>query len=318
MNINRRSNPVVTRWRRLSVVILVVLILAVGTFAQTPVRRNGKIAFTSDRDGNREIYVMDADGTNQVRLTNNGILDDHARWSPDGKKIAFLSQRPTSEFAIFIMDADGTGRTEVTSVNHQLIGNQWFGWDGWSMSWSPDGRSIAFQDGPLNGSTIMIVNADGSNRRNLTAGIGPAWSPDGSKILFLGGPSGIATIRPNGTDLQPISLVLPGYPLVAVAPDWSPDGTKIAVTGNDSANGVIFVANADGSNPQLSVGECANFARLAPNGCSGTQLPDWSPDGRKIAFVNSGIQSGTEIYAADLVTSDSVRLSNSGGYQLQP
>src|SRR5437588_4855484 len=64
---------------------------------------NGKIAFTSDRDGNREIYVMNADGTNQFRLTNNSVVDDHPNWSPDGTKIAFVSQRPSGGFAIFTM-----------------------------------------------------------------------------------------------------------------------------------------------------------------------------------------------------------------------
>src|SRR5215204_7094858 len=76
---------------------------------------NGKIAFTSDRDGNTEIYVMDADGTNQTRITNNNIVDDHPMWSPDGMKLAFVSQREAGGFAIFQMNVDGTNRNEITS-----------------------------------------------------------------------------------------------------------------------------------------------------------------------------------------------------------
>jgi Tol biopolymer transport system component len=79
-------------------------------------RANGKIAFTSDRDGNREIYVMNADGTNQVRLTNNSVVDDHPTWSPDGTKIAFVSERISGGFAIFVMNADGTNKVEVTPL----------------------------------------------------------------------------------------------------------------------------------------------------------------------------------------------------------
>ena len=73
---------------------------------------NGKIAFTSTRDGNSEIYVMNADGSGQVRLTNNTIYDHYPAWSPDGKKIAFTkSENGTS--SVFIMNADGSGQMEI-------------------------------------------------------------------------------------------------------------------------------------------------------------------------------------------------------------
>ncbi len=84
-------------------------------------RRNGRIAYTSDRDGNREIYAMNADGSSEVRVTNNLLFDDHPTWSPDGQKIAILSQRASGEFAIFAMNGDGPGRTEITPVNYQPL-----------------------------------------------------------------------------------------------------------------------------------------------------------------------------------------------------
>ena len=76
---------------------------------------NGKIAFTSDRDGNREIYLMNSDGTNQVRLTNNPGIDDFPEWSPDGSRLAFLSQASGRD-VIKLMNADGTGQTVLTPV----------------------------------------------------------------------------------------------------------------------------------------------------------------------------------------------------------
>src|SRR5436190_10123706 len=94
-----------------------LLILVFGITAHAGnLHRNGKIAFTSDRDGNREIYVMNADGTNQTRLTNNAIVDDYPAWSPNGTKIAFASQKPSGDYAIFRMDADGTNRVEITPL----------------------------------------------------------------------------------------------------------------------------------------------------------------------------------------------------------
>src|SRR2546427_10970660 len=129
-----------------STCLALILFGAVMTFAQTPgIRANGKIAFTSDRDGNLEIYLMNPDGTNQTRLTNNSIVDDHPMWSPDGTKLAFVSQREAGGFAIFQMNMDGTNRVEITPLSN-FVNATPYGGVGFSMIWSSDGRKIAFSD----------------------------------------------------------------------------------------------------------------------------------------------------------------------------
>src|SRR5262249_37103884 len=100
---------------RHSILILVSLVLlgsAVTSTAQT-LHRNGKIAFSSDRDGNSEIYTMNPDGSNQVRLTNNPGVDTYPTWSPDGRMIAFISQTPSGDVAIFRMNEDGANKTQI-------------------------------------------------------------------------------------------------------------------------------------------------------------------------------------------------------------
>src|SRR5262245_25480245 len=150
------------RIRGQSVLTLLWLVL-LGSMCIAPaqtVRRNGKIAFASDRDGNLEIYTMDADGSNQVRLTNNAGLDTYPTWSPDGRMIAFISQTPAGDRAVFRMNEDGTNKVLITPIRSSPA----------LLSWSPDGGRIAFQDKDpeLPETHIFVVNVDGSNRRNLT------------------------------------------------------------------------------------------------------------------------------------------------------
>ena len=120
---------------------------------------NGKIAFVSVRDGNREIYLMNADGSGQTNLTNDQAEDDDPAWSPDGSKIAFSSNR-SGTFDIYVMNADGTGVTQVASG---AGGNA-------SPRWSPSGTKIAFTSNRDGRSHIYVMNADGSAVTMLTSG----------------------------------------------------------------------------------------------------------------------------------------------------
>src|SRR5438132_723930 len=140
--------------------------------AITAIVADGQIAFTSIRDGNREIYLMHADGTSQVNLTNNAADDEWPVWSPDGSRILFGSTRDGG--SVYEMNADGSGVTQLTTMGTAF-----------DPAWSPDGTKIAFDDG----NEIYVINADGSGLRNITNDPAhfdgtPVWSPDGSKIAF--------------------------------------------------------------------------------------------------------------------------------------
>jgi Tol biopolymer transport system component len=158
-----------------------VTILSSGGFTMLPLLANQfsasatfsgeegtKIAFTSDRDVNKEIYVMAADGTGQTRLTDNAANDALPSWSPDGTKIAFTSNRD-GNWQIYVMAADGTGQTRLTD-------NAAFDF---LPSWSPDGTKIAFTSDRDGNVEVYVMNAqDGSNQTRLTDNAASDGLPD--------------------------------------------------------------------------------------------------------------------------------------------
>ena len=148
-----------------------------------------QIAFSSNRDGNLEIYAINADGGNQQRLTNSGDVRIHnwnPAWSPDGARIAFTSNRDGG-MEIFVMNADGGQQQNRTKDI-----------DGDDPSWSPDGKRIAFVSERDGNKEIYTINVDGRrNPRRLTdnpqADTGPAWfdpafavAPAGKKFMIWG------------------------------------------------------------------------------------------------------------------------------------
>ena len=229
-----------------------------------------KIVFSSNRDGNSEIYSMNSDGTGSTRLTNNPAVDAFPAWSPDRSKIAFTSNR-NGNFDIYSMNADGSSPVRLTS-NAQIDGGP---------AWSPDGTKIAFTSARDGNFEIYSMNPDGTGLTRLTnnpgADANPTWSPDGTRIAFMSTRDGhfqIYSMNADGTSV----MRLTNNSAADISPAWSPDGTKIAFASNRNGliNFEVYAMNADGS----------GAARLTNNAAEDGQ-PAWSPDGAKIIFTSN-------------------------------
>ena len=199
-----------------------------------------------------EIYLINADGTNPVNLTQvPERADGVSSWSPDGKQIAFASATLFNENIlansdIFVMAADGGNPRNLT--NHDAQDQ--------TPDWSPDGNRIAFSSNRDGNWEIHVMGADGANSINLTnhpARDGrPDWSPDGNQIAFTSDRDGnfeIYVMNADGTN--PTNLT--NHPAEDNHSSWSPNGTRIAFDSDRDRdrdnNWEIYVMNADGTNP---------------------------------------------------------------------
>lgn len=188
------------------------------------------LAFTSDKDGNSEIYTVNADGSGMTNLTNDPALDATPFWSPDGRKIAFTSDRDGSN-QIYLMDADGSNVTRLTTLDAD------YGLDVNGFSpWSPDGtRLIVFKAAGEGGLKIYILDVSEKTITELTNDAGhylmTSWSPDGNYIAFVADtgriPRDIFTVDSNGSDLKKLTKDLPPGEYFMHWYRWSPDGSAL-------------------------------------------------------------------------------------------
>jgi Tol biopolymer transport system component len=258
----------------------------------------GLIAFTSDHDGNDEIYVMNADGSNPINLSNHAATEFGPSWSPDGRKITFSSSR-SGGHDIYVMEADGSSQSNLTNMPGSDL----------EPAWSPNGQKIAFdgwRDTNLEPGTaqIYVMNASGTNQVRLTHDHAyyrrPTWSPDGQKLLFWGGDANaqitqIFVMNADGTNM----VQLTDDPFNNQDCAWSPDGSRIVFSSTRDGNYEVYVMNADGSNPK----------RLTNNSAYDLN-PAWSPDGLSIIFASTR-DGNYELYAMNADGSNQTRLTNS-------
>ncbi len=258
-----------------------------------------RIFFSSNRDGDWDIYSMNANGDKLAQLTDHPAADRFPGCTPNGRRIAFTSERGITP-DLYVMDSDGSN---VIRLTHDNFSER-------NPSWTPDGTRFAFSSFrfAVGNWEIYVMEPDGNNLINLTnhkwRDRRPSWSPDGSKIAFEsyrdGGfntPHHIFVMNADGTGRR--NLTADTQLRFNSDPSWSPDGRKIAFNSRRFADGFrndIFVITADGK----------ELEQLTEDGAS--RSPVYSPDGTKIAYA-SDRDGDYHIFLMDANGSNAVKLT---------
>ena len=306
--------------RLLLVFSMIILMLMFGgvyrVFAKAPT--TPKILFTSARDGNYEIYMMNPDGSEQVNLTQHRADDLQAVWSPTGEQILFVSDRQgTRARDLYLMDADGTN---VRRVFKRKI-TAWRG----NATWSPDGKHFAYEyeDWDRLKFGLYLGTFGEADAERIGDRSSPAWSPDGSEIAC-------SEHHPQGARLTFINVrtreeeqPLPDKALLfQFDPSWSAAGDRLAFAGNkhpipvildrDLHNAwkdkqTIYIVNRDGTGLRQLVEEAGRDA----------WSPELSPDGSEVLYTQ-----GSQIFKIDVNSGIRTQLThihtNTGGDWFDP
>ena len=259
-----------------------------------------KIAFTSDRDGNAEIYIMNPDGTGQTNLTRHEASDFQPAWSPTGSQILFASTREGMS-NLYLMDADGANVKKVFNDFKSRF----------APAWSPDGRQISYVRTDAE-RELYIASLDAKiEKRIMTVGRFDGysnWSTDGTRIVFdapLRQGNTASRIHVFNLITRQQEVLLGKVVLTSMSsPAWSPSGDKIVFTWLQGGNFAIYIMDSGGNNPERIVNPLAGFS---------TAHPDWSPSGNILVYEGYDLQSNNrQIYTVDLNGGEPEKLTRKG------
>ncbi|MEL6405882.1 MAG: PKD domain-containing protein, partial [Chloroflexota bacterium] len=255
--------------------------------AEAVVSPQGPLLFVSNREGNLEIYITDANGQNASNVTNDASNDIDPVWSPDGTRIAFASNR-LGDNDIFVLTISDLSVTQITTSGANDV----------QPSWSPDGTQLAFASDRNNlgvNNDVFVVNvAD----LNAVGGVTPLlttpadeqqpyWSPDGSQIVFMSDAAGAGTnnlyIANVADPSTPVQLTVSG---ADNQPTWSSNGL-IAFTSSRDGNNEIYTIN-----PAIGVDSLVRLTSGA-NEASDDRLPEWSADGSVLYYTSNLATDGS-------------------------
>ena len=273
--------------------LIIGLIGAVAPRSVADVTPDELILFSSNRDGDFEIFSMRPDGTGLVQLTDNSALDRWPSLSPDGAKIVFYSDRDGDD-DLWTMDADGSNQQQLINTPGGDV----------TPEWSPNGQWIAFASNRLGGLQVWRIDADGSDPIRLTSdtginGIGnsvPRWFPDSSRMVvesYRNSNAEVWSVSFDGAVQFPITTLAEG---IFRNPAVSPDGARVVTlrVGSSFPLPPLVVMNADGTGKTtLATGPFGG----ATGGSSGR--PSWSPDGSFVISSGDNTREPEHIYVVD-------------------
>jgi Tol biopolymer transport system component len=232
----------------------------------------GGVEYQGEMTPSPQVYVINADGSEEKRLVNMLSVNAYPLWSPDDSRIAFIRWGQ----GVYVVTPDGSGLTVLISesCHEQCV------FYPQALSWSPDGTRMAVDVWRRGGAQyISVLDTSGDQTMQTIAdwSTSPAWSPDGGHIAF------VCSRERSGLSANPdICIVdvdsgeerrLTSDPAVDMDPVWSPDGTRLAFVSKRDGNYEIYTMNADGSRQT----NLTNYPAC-------DMEPAWSPDGTLIAF----------------------------------